>query len=200
MKLSQLVVRAVFAGVDLQFGGFDGKPYLAARAEREFCYRRGCDVYQSGWLSVEVEPDPVGQQCEPGDFRGPAVAGAAGLGVLAADDYGGGADCDQYLAVHAVIGGDEAASRGERHLGAAGVAGVQVEADEFGDVVGGGLAGDLLWGALLHDAPGLEDDELVSEYERFERVVGAQQTWPGEIRQVVLELGLHIKAGSRIQG
>ena len=69
---------AVGAGADLQFGGFDGKPYLAAGAERKFCYCCGCDVYQGGWLSVEVEPDPVGQQCEPVIFRGPAVAALLG--------------------------------------------------------------------------------------------------------------------------
>src|SRR5205085_7832563 len=32
---------AVGEGVDLEFGGFDGEPDLAAGAERELCYRRG---------------------------------------------------------------------------------------------------------------------------------------------------------------
>src|SRR5216683_5967873 len=93
-------------GVDLQLGGFDREPYLSAAAEREFCYRRGRDVYQGGWLPLQIEPDPVGQQREPGDFRGPGVAGTAGLRVLAADDYRGGADCDEYVTVQAMVGGD----------------------------------------------------------------------------------------------
>src|SRR5215470_16589994 len=128
------------------------------------------------WLAFEVEPDPVGQQREPGDSRGPGVARAAGLGVLIADDYGGGAHGHEHLTAQPVVGGDKAAPRGECYLRAAGVAGVQVEANEFGDVVGGGLARDLPGGAVLDDAPGLEDDELVSEYERFERVVGDKHT------------------------
>src|SRR6266705_760441 len=88
--------------------------------------------------------------------RGPGVAGAAGPGVLVADDYGGRADCDQYVTVQAVAGGDEASAFGERDQGTVSVAGVEVKADEFGDVVGGGLAGDLFGGALLDDAPGFE--------------------------------------------
>ena len=53
---------------------------------------------------------------------------------------------------------------------------------------------------LLDDAPGFEDDELVGEHERFERVVGDKHARPGELRQVPLEFGLHVKAGSCVQG
>src|SRR5262249_38213449 len=149
-----------------------------------FCYRRGRDVYQGKWLAFEVEPDPVGQQRESCDSRGPGIARAAGLGMLVADDYGGGAHRHEHLTVQPLVGNDEAAPGDECYLKAFGVAGIQVEADEFGDVVGGGLACDLLGRALLDDAPGFEDDELVSEYQRFERVVGDKHTWPGELRQI----------------
>jgi hypothetical protein len=46
--------------VDLEVGGFGCEPHLAAGVELEFCYCRRCDVYQGRWLSLEVEPDPVG--------------------------------------------------------------------------------------------------------------------------------------------
>src|SRR5215813_10752366 len=190
---------AVGARVNLELGGFDREPYLAAGAERQLCDGRGCDVHQGGWLSFEVDPDPVSEHGQAGYLRGPGVAGAAGLRELAADHHGGRADGDEHVAVQALVGDDEGPAAGQSHPGAVGPAGVEVEADKFRDVLGGGLAGDLSRGALLDDAPGFEDDELVSEHERFERVVRDQQAWPGEICQVFPEFGLHVKAGSRVQ-
>src|SRR5215470_8253326 len=190
---------AVGARVNLELGGFDREPYLAAGAERQLCDGRGCDVYQGGWLSFEVDPDPVSEHGQAGYLRGPGVASAAGLRELAADHHGGRADGDEHVAVQALDGDDEGPAAGKSHPGAVGPAGVEVEADEFRDVRGGGLAGDLSRGALLDDAPCFEDDELVSEHERFERVVRDQQAWAGEICQVFPEFGLHVKAGSCVQ-
>src|SRR5215467_12578769 len=190
---------AVGARVNLELGGFDREPYLAAGAERQLCDGRGCDVHQGGWLSFEVDPDPVSEHGQAGYLRGPGVAGAAGLRELAADHHGGRADGDEHVAVQALVGDDEGPAAGQSHPGAVGPAGVEVEADKFRDVRGGGLAGDLSRGALLDDAPCFEDDELVSEHERFERVVRDQQAWAGEICQVFPEFGLHVKAGSCVQ-
>ena len=53
---------------------------------------------------------------------------------------------------------------------------------------------------FLDDAPAFEHDEPVSQHERFERVVGDQQAGPREVGQVPLELGLHVEAGSGVQG
>jgi hypothetical protein len=47
-------------GVNLHVGGFDRKPHLAARVEGQLRDRCGRDVGQGGWLTVELEPDPVG--------------------------------------------------------------------------------------------------------------------------------------------
>jgi hypothetical protein len=94
----------------------------------------------------------------------------------------------------ALVRDDEAAASAERHRGAVGVTGVQVQADELGDVFGGGLAGDVRGGAFLDDPPAFEDDELVREDQRFQRVVGDQQAWSGEVGQVPFELGLDRKS------
>ena len=104
------LARLPVAGVDLEVGSFSGEPYLAAGVEGQFCDRCGCDVDQGGWLAVEIEPDAVGQQGEAGDPGGPGVAGAAGGGPLGADDDGGRADGDEYVAVLAVVGDDEGAA------------------------------------------------------------------------------------------
>src|ERR1700722_8694054 len=186
--------------VDLQVGCFGGEPNLATRAERKLCYCRGCDVYQGGWLSLEVEPDPVCQQREAGDLRWPGVAGAAWLWALIADDHRGGADRDEHVTVLALGGDDEGTASDEGHVRAVGPAGVQVQADEFCDVAGGGLACYLRRGAVLDDAAGFEDDEPIRQHERFERVVGDQQARPGEVGQVSLELGFYVKAGGRAEG
>ena len=53
--------------------------------------------------------------------------------------------------------------------------------------------------ALLDDAPAFQHDEPVGQHERLERVVGDQQARPGEVGQVALELGLHVKAGAGVQ-
>ena len=98
------------------------------------------------------------------------------------------------------VGDDEGPASGEFHLRAVGLARVQVQADELGDVVGGRLAGDLRRGSLLDDAAAFEDQEPVGQHQRFQRVVGDQQARPGEVRQVALELGLHIEAGPGVQG
>src|SRR5208283_3558069 len=119
-----------------------------------------------------------------------------GLWALAADDNRGRAHRDEYVTVLALVRDDEGPSSGQCYMGAVGVTGVQVQADEFGDVIGGGLARDVGGRALLDDAPAFQDDELVGEHERFERVVGDQQARPGEVGQVTLELGLDVKAGS----
>ena len=121
-------------------------------------------------------------------------------GALGADHDGRRAHRDQHVTVLAMVRDHEGAAAGERHRGAVGPARVQVQADEFGHVVGSGLAGDLRRGALLNDAPAFEDDELVSQHERFERVMGDQQARPGEVGQVPFELGLHVQAGSGVQG
>ena len=99
----------------------------------------------------------------------------------------------------ALVRHDEGPASAEHHLGAAREAGVQVQADELGDVVGGGLAGDARRCAFLDDASPFEDDELVGQHERFERVMSDQQARPREVGQVPLELGLHIEAGSGVQ-
>src|SRR5262249_55939732 len=62
---------AVGARVNLELGGFDREPYLAAGAERQLCDGRWCDVYQGGWLSFEVDPDPVSEHGQAGYLRGP---------------------------------------------------------------------------------------------------------------------------------
>ena len=62
-----------------------------------------------------------------------------------------------------------------------------------------GLAGYLRGAALLDDAPVFEDDEAVGQHQRFERVVGDQQARPGEVGQVPLQLGLHVKTGAGVQ-
>ena len=173
---------------------------MAARVERQFCDRCWCDVYHGLWLSVEVEPDTVSQQREPGDLRLPGVPGAAVLRALTADDYRRRTHRDHHVTVLAPVWDHEGAATGERHSGAVGLACVQVQADEFGHVVGSGLAGDLRRGALLNDAPAFEDDKLVSQHKRFERVMGDQEAGPGEVGQVSLELGLDVKAGSGVQG
>jgi hypothetical protein len=113
------------------------------------------------WLSLEVEPDPVCQQREAGDLRWPGVAGAAGLWALITDDHRGGADRDEHITVLALGGNDEGTACDECHVGAVGPARVQVQADEFCDIAGGGLAGNLRRGALLDDAAAFEDDEPI---------------------------------------
>jgi hypothetical protein len=80
----------VVAGVDLEIRGFDGEPNRAARPQRQVGHGRGCDVDQGGWLALQVEPDPVGQQRQAGDLGWPGIAGTAGPRWLAADDDGGG--------------------------------------------------------------------------------------------------------------
>ena len=187
-------------GVNLKVGGLDREPYLAARVQRQLCDCCRCDVYHGLWLSVEVQPDAVGQQREPGDLRLPRVAGAAVLRPLSADDYRGRAHRDEHVTVQTMVRNDKGPATAEYHMGAVGPARIQVQADEFGNVVGGGLAGDLRRGALLDDAPAFKDDELVGQHERFERVVGDQQARPGEVGQVALELGLDVKAGSGVKG
>ena len=84
--------------------------------------------------------------------------------------------------------------------GAVGGAGVQVEPDQPGDVLGGGAPGDLGRRALLHDPAVLEHEQPVGEHERLERVVGDEQARPGEVGEVPLELGLHVEAGARVEG
>ncbi len=188
------------AGVDLYVGGLDAEPDLAARVERQLRDRGRRDVDQGGRQAVEIEPDAVGQQGEPGDLRLPGVAGAAGLRGLGADDDGRRAHRDQHVTVLAVVRDHEGSAAGERHRGAVGPACVQVQADQLGHVVGAGLAGDQRRGALLHDAAAFEDDDLVGQHERLYRVVGDQQARAGEVGQVPLELGLDVEAGAGVEG
>ena len=84
--------------------------------------------------------------------------------------------------------------------GAVGAAGVQVQADQLGDVSVAGWRATVRGCAFLDDAAVFEDDEPVGQHERFERVMGDQQARPGEVGQVPLELGLHVKAGAGVQG
>src|SRR6202020_2091912 len=49
----------------------------------------------------------------------------------------GRADRDEYVATPALVRDDEGAAAAQRHFGAVGVAGVQVQADQLGHVVGG---------------------------------------------------------------
>ena len=100
----------------------------------------------------------------------------------------------------ALVGDDEGPASAEHHIGAVGMTGVQVQADELGDVPGGGPAGNVRRCAFLDDTPAFEHDELVSEHERFQRVMGDQQARPGEVGQVPLKLGLHVKTGPGVQG
>ena len=83
---------------------------------------------------------------------------------------------------------------------AVGGAGIQVEADQPGDVLGGGAPGDLGRRALLHHAPVLEHEQPVGQHERLEGVVGDEQARPGEVGEVALELGLHVEAGAGVEG
>ena len=48
--------------------------------------------------------------------------------------------------------------------------------------------------------PLFEDDDLVGQHERFDRVVGNQQARAGEVGQVPLELSLDVEAGARVEG
>src|SRR6266567_503941 len=195
-----VIISAESMGVDLEFGGLDGEPHLAAGGEGQVRDRRRRDVHEGGGLPVEIEPDPVGQQREPGDLRLPRVAGAARLRALDADDYRGRAHRDEHVTLLALVRNHEGTACGECHSGAVGLPRVQIQAHEPGHVAGGRLAGDQGRGALLHDAAAFQDDELVGQHERFERVMGNQQAWPGEVSQVPPELGLDVKAGSRVQG
>ncbi len=95
---------------------------------------------------------------------------------------------------------DEGPAAAQCHVGALGAAGVQVQADEFGDVLGSGLTGDLRWGAFLHDAATFEDERAAGQHERFERIVRDQQARTGEVGQVALEFGLHVEAGTGVEG
>src|SRR5262249_57931171 len=108
----------------------------------------------------------------------------------------GGTYRAEHVGVLAVLRDHEATASAEHYLGAVSLAGVQVQADELGYVVGGRLTGDLRRGAFLDDAPAFQDDELIGEHERFDRVVGDQQARPGEVGQVQLEFGLYVQAGS----
>ena len=83
---------------------------------------------------------------------------------------------------------------------AIGGAGIQVEADQPGDVVRGGAPRDLGRRALLHHEPVLEHQQPVGEHECLERVVRDEQARPGEVGEVALELGLHVEAGARVEG
>src|SRR6185437_1229217 len=188
------------AGVDLEVGGLGGEPDLAAGIEGQFGDRGGGDVDQGGWLAVEIEPDAVGQQGEPADLRLPGVAGAAVLKRLRADHDGRRTHRHVHVTVLAVVRDYEGPAFGEGHRVAIGAARVQVQADQLGHVLSAALTGDLRGGALLHDAAAFEDDHLVDQHERFERVVGDQQGRPGEVGQVPLELGLHVEAGARVEG
>ena len=183
-----------------EVGGLDGEPDLGAGVEGQLGDRGGCDVDQGVRQAVEIEPDAVGQQGEPGDLRLPGVAGAAGLRGLGADHDGRRAHRHQHVTVLAMVGDHEGPAAGERHRGAVGPARVQVQADQLGHVVGAGLAGDQRRGALLDDAAAFEDDDLVGQHERLDRVVGDQQARPGEVGQVPLELGLHVQAGAGVEG
>ena len=57
-----------------------------------------------------------------------------------------------------VIGDDEATSAVERDVWSVGAAGVEVQANEFGDVFGGGLASHLCWATFLDDSPVFEHE------------------------------------------
>ena len=53
--------------------------------------------------------------------------------------------------------------------------------------------------ALLDDAAAFDDDELVGQHDRLDRVVGDQQARPGEVGQVRRELGPDVEAGSGVE-
>ena len=47
-------------GIDLEVGGLDGEPHLAAGVKRQLGDGGGRDVHQGGRRPVEIEPDAVG--------------------------------------------------------------------------------------------------------------------------------------------
>ena len=120
----------------------------------------------------ELDAQVVAVALDPGDGRGPRVAGAA-VGPVRVQRDGGGPEHDERVTVEPVRGG-EAEPVIHHHGVAVGVSAVQVEPDEPGDVVGAGPGGDGRGVAFLHDPAVLDDDEPVGEDERVERVVGDQ--------------------------
>ena len=73
----------------------------------------------------------------------------------------------------------------------------QVHAEQVGDVARAGPGGDLGDGAGLGDRPGLEDDDVVGERERVERVVGDEHGRAGEVGEVAAQVAAHRRCGCR---
>ena len=156
-------------------------------------------VDERGRLAHEVEADAVGEHRQADDRGGPGVADAGDVGAVRADDDRGRPQRHEDGSGLAVVGHDERAAVVEGDLVAVRGAGVEVQADELGDVLGGRAAGDLGGAALLHDAPVLEHHQPVRQDERLERVVRDHQARPREARQVPLQLGLHVEPGAGVQ-
>ena len=102
---------------------------------------------------------------------------------MQADHHGGGAQRHEDLAALVVVGDDEGAAPVEGDVRAVRGAGIQVQPDELGDVLGGRSTGDLGGGAFLHDPAVLEHQQPVGQHERLQRVVGDEQARPGEVRR-----------------
>src|SRR5262249_37760175 len=136
---------------------------------------------------------------QSGDPEGPDVAGAGAGGTLPVQGDGAGREGDEDGAGE-VLGGDDRGTAVEAYGVAFGVAPVEVEADEGGDVVGAGRAGGLGGGAVLDGPAVFDDDEPVGQHHGVERVVGDQDGDGFEVGQVTAELRADVQAGAGVEG
>jgi hypothetical protein len=62
-------------GVDQDLGSLGSQPDPLPGAEFERRHRGGGDVGEGGWVAVDGDADPVGEQFQVGDGPAPDVAG-----------------------------------------------------------------------------------------------------------------------------
>src|SRR5262249_3417647 len=148
--------------------GLDRGPDLLPGGQPQLGGGGGGDVGRGGHQPGELDAQVVAVALDAGDGRGPGIARAA-LGFVGVQRDRGGRERDEHIALCAVRH-CEGEVRADAYRPVVGVAPVEVEADEPGDVVGTGLGGDGGRVAFLDDVPVLDDDQAVGEHEGVERV------------------------------
>ena len=192
-------------GVDVHLGRLRGQPDLLARSEAEVGDRGGGEVDEAPGGRRPATRTRSASSSRPAIGPGPDVAWAGVLRAArcaarsrtgrtatstSAPTAGSGAPG---AAVQRAAGREpHGAVRGAR-------AAVEVEADQPGDVLGRGPAGDLRRRAVLDDAAALDDEQPVGQHHRLERVVGDEQDRPGEVGEVPAQLGADLEPGAGVE-
>ena len=184
--------------VDLDVRRLEGGEELLAGPQPHLRDGRGGDVGEQRGRALETEANPVAARFHAADGDRPAVARAAQRGVPGEGD-GGRPHAQQHRPARRRVADGEPPAGVERHLTVPRRPAQQGHADQPGDVVRAGPAGDLGGVALLRDRAAFEHEQPVTEQQRLHRIVGHQDGRGAVVDEMAAQLLADLQPGRGVQ-